>query len=752
MTLQPWHRRCYCLISFYWPLIYSCWSNAVVGENGCRKLFDFSDEDLKLLAQVKALQGLLPSGKTGIDFYACSVEQSQSSATDSSTVEAITQSSPRKLDSLRTAAEEAFREAGVSVPIAAEDPSSFSRPSIAMYPYSDPAQTTPLVPAFPDVSSNAEPNAFVESTIPTAFSAEPVGNEWKRVEPKAFEVDEPKKPLAAPETSASAEPVYSPPKETDEASEGGEEKENEEKTEGEEEGKEEEGAEEEEEGEEEEEFSSMDVGIGGMLLGSVGFVMIIFYFVNWQDDDIRRYSWSIISTTVSIFTAVLCFSGVNELLMLLFEEALHFERGGFTLVIISYVFFLLWLIATEVLIGNETGSCTSYIHANLFEEVWVIANAMRYDYGSKMDTKFVRNPDAMKSIADFNGCELFVHKRPIHKEQTERRTVALRTLFSHMTGFAAIHAGGQLQHTKLFKQNAYMSLAAVLINRAFLILLFKISERLHAPHPNEAGKEEDSESDHEDPKAYCVELCREEVKEAENDIASLATSFLLVQAVRFGLTGVLPNNEGIQECGPPPMNKILCLVGFGMLCMMVVVVILHTGLALKYRQLFILQNTMGMSLSWCLFWASRWTAEGSSYLQTLTVTPQTMAGRVFLALTLSGIALLVILSLDTVEDKLGEAVGGDGVHGLIQNIINALSLLVGFAWEHCFEYAFEAIASITINPLVTKVVFTVLVGTLVTPAWRRYILVKVIQLKQLQDEEAKASQKRAAELFKHGSK
>ena len=32
---------------------------------------------------------------------------------------------------------------------------------------------------------------------------------------------------------------------------------------------------------------------------------------NWPDDDIRLYAWTIISTTLSIFTAVLSFSGVR---------------------------------------------------------------------------------------------------------------------------------------------------------------------------------------------------------------------------------------------------------------------------------------------------------------------------------------------------------------------------------------------------------------------------------------------------------
>ena len=62
-------------------------------------------------------------------------------------------------------------------------------------------------------------------------------------------------------------------------------------------------------------------GIACMLLGSVAFVMLLFYVVNWPDDDIRLYAWTIISTTLSIFTAVLAFSGVRVLTEMWMPEA-----------------------------------------------------------------------------------------------------------------------------------------------------------------------------------------------------------------------------------------------------------------------------------------------------------------------------------------------------------------------------------------------------------------------------------------------
>lgn len=71
---------------------------------------------------------------------------------------------------------------------------------------------------------------------------------------------------------------------------------------------------EEEKEEEKEEFSPVDVGCSWTLIGSLFFTMVMFYFVNYPDDDIKRYTWSIINSTLSAtillqqhFVHVTCF-------------------------------------------------------------------------------------------------------------------------------------------------------------------------------------------------------------------------------------------------------------------------------------------------------------------------------------------------------------------------------------------------------------------------------------------------------------
>jgi len=652
--------------------------------SSCRELAQLTKKNLELLAQLEPLTNLVDLEKSPIHIYACNSEDdrnSEAGTTDPAPVTRIFFSSSQHTNAL-VGRELAVAELSDGV-----------------------ASTLPQMEVVGGITAPS-PSPWQEPVAEDPFSAE---------DPIQAESEQAEQLLSGETMRMEGE------------AEGGE--------------LEQEGGEAgEEEGEEGEEieYSEVDVGVGGMLLGSVAFVMLLFYFVNWQDDDIRRYSWSIISTTVSIFTSVLMFHGINEAIVAFLEEFLGMGGNGYFYLLISYTFFLCWFALMQVVIAYETGSLGAYAPADLNEETWCIANAMRWDYGHAIDPKFVRTQTAAKSIADINDTELFVMKRKTKLDQMQTKTLAMRTLFSHMTGFACIHAGGELQHIPFFAQSPSMVLLATVCNRFFLLTLFKLTESHDMPRrAYTACKEEEAT---EDPHFMCADLCREEVQEAENDVASLATSYLLVMAMRYSLTGVLPNAEGLEE---PPIEItyqcILSLYGCGVGCMIVVILLLHSGLPGKFRQAMVFQNTMGMSLSWCIFWATRWLAAGSKTLEELRMDPETMEGRILLALLLSGIALGVIFFLDHIADSAGDA---SETSNIIQNFINALSILVGFSWEHCFDFALEAVASKTSNPNLMKLMFTGAVAVVITPAWRNYILVKVIQLNRLQSEESAASSKK----------
>merc|ERR1711920_489836 len=108
-----------------------------------------------------------------------------------------------------------------------------------------------------------------------------------------------------------------------------------------------------------------------------------------------------------------------------------------------------------------------------------------------------------------------------------------------------------------------------------------------------------------------------------------------------------------------------------------------------------------------------------------------LLGRVMMALELSAVACFVVLFLDKIDDYHAGSEDSRAGARAIQQIINALGILVGFSWEHCFEGSVAAVAGLTKHPRITKLVLGCLVTILVVPAWRKYVLVKAMMLEDL---------------------
>lgn len=95
--------------------------------------------------------------------------------------------------------------------------------------------------------------------------------------------------------------------------------------------------------------SDTDVGISGMLLGNFAFVMSLFYIVNHPDSDMRRYSWSVISSTISIFIAVMVFQGLdNSLVALLVPEG---ESAEFWHMVLNFSQQFVWFWILQLVLG-----------------------------------------------------------------------------------------------------------------------------------------------------------------------------------------------------------------------------------------------------------------------------------------------------------------------------------------------------------------------------------------------------------------
>jgi hypothetical protein len=239
-------------------------------------------------------------------------------------------------------------------------------------------------------------------------------------------------------------------------------------------------------------------------------------------------------------------------------------------------------------------------------------------------------------------------------------------------------------------------------------------------------------------------LYDEESEEAENDVVSLALSFLTIQAARFQISGVLPNSLGEEipdEVHPLRYVQQLFLVGMG--CAVGTIVVMwitprpqglgeeeseqDQGFTLN-RLMDILSNSFSMMFAWCMLFAMRWYFRRQEILEEYHMGVHSMMGRAFMALTVSLVAIGSICFLDKIADNFASAAS------LITVIINAIAVLVGFSWEHGFDGAVEVISSKTADPTQASLGGACFVAVVIVPIWSRYVLKRYLQLESYQEE------------------
>eukprot|EP00405_Crypthecodinium_cohnii_P017861 CAMPEP_0206459302 /NCGR_PEP_ID=MMETSP0324_2-20121206/24097_1 /ASSEMBLY_ACC=CAM_ASM_000836 /TAXON_ID=2866 /ORGANISM="Crypthecodinium cohnii, Strain Seligo" /LENGTH=584 /DNA_ID=CAMNT_0053930831 /DNA_START=33 /DNA_END=1787 /DNA_ORIENTATION=- len=418
----------------------------------------------------------------------------------------------------------------------------------------------------------------------------------------------------------------------------------------------------------------VNASISVMLLGSIGFQMLLFYLVNWPDRDIRRYSWQVISQTISIFCAVLLFQAFNGIV----ED--YIIEGGSMLweVGVDMMQLVFWLTALQFVLAFTSGA-----------------------------------------INDLWGGEAPA------VEVVELRVKSWALLFSHLAGFAAINGWGSLQQ-QMLNDSPLVAAAIVPIGWVGLLVMYKGYDIVR----ESVSRMDDGEKDE------LETLWDEETEEAEHDIAGLSLSFLMVQALRFHISGVLPDQEGIEDGHIATSHSAWqCKILFG--CGLVSFVLSLMPLLLESRfqasihdfeestqELVarvteIWNNFFTFGNAWCLFYGTKW-ALASSDLSS----EDALLG-VVLALVLSATSFLFIFLLDKMVDHhlLGEE--SEVADAAIEKLITALGVLVGFSWEQSFDVAVDVVAESNeerMPPAFSKMLMSVLLVLIVFPAWRLYIL------------------------------
>jgi len=105
-----------------------------------------------------------------------------------------------------------------------------------------------------------------------------------------------------------------------------------------------------------------NLSISIMLMGSMSFMMALFYLVNSPDKEFRRYSWRVVSSTISIFSAVLLFQAVNgcvEYASESYKEGMDEEAKEDFGLVISFAHFITWFIALQFVLAIISGAISN---------------------------------------------------------------------------------------------------------------------------------------------------------------------------------------------------------------------------------------------------------------------------------------------------------------------------------------------------------------------------------------------------------
>lgn len=388
------------------------------------------------------------------------------------------------------------------------------------------------------------------------------------------------------------------------------------------------------------------------------------YLAHWNDDDVRRYTFDVLSMATSIFISLLAFSNVKYAL----QHALSVaddgaDNAGF-LCILGYSMFIVWFVALLFIIGFSAGLvCPLIPDEQIGLEAWVIDDQALIAHKELVDPNRIVYKRWGRAIAtDEDGHPIFCRHRNLAMEHIEGRMRSLTVFFSHSTAFASIYAGVCLMRLPFFAQNVGLSLIAFLMHLVVVFVVFRAGEIFSC-----RGKLD-----------QLVDLFFDSVDEAEVDVLGLSASYLFVFCLAFGITGVPSNFELYQLPSSTSFTKGIGILACGL-------VVLASSVALV------------------VLWHRR-------------ANEPTFRTK---ALIISAASFMLILPLDKIEDSIRDL---RGTGRIFKDVIIALGVVVGMSWEPVFNKSIAVVSHTYSNPVLWQLLIALILVAVMLPAWKRFIL------------------------------
>lgn len=453
--------------------------------------------------------------------------------------------------------------------------------------------------------------------------------------------------------------------------------------------------------------------MAGMTLGSVAFQMSLFYLVHARDQDMKRYAYSVIGQTISIFCAVLSFNAfyvtVEE-----YVELLPVWKRDVIYPGIVILFFC------------------------VMEGVVLFCSRVKGEKAEKH--------------ASAGGVELHV----LHSVLNAK---TLGSGFAQMCGAAAIRCFGYLQLRAYSQQHSITETFAVIPLAAIVLYIFMgwagIFRRIFArcdPVIDATAKRNWTLA----------------AEECENEVFAFTIAFLCAVAMRALEIGSLPHilfHHHVHNLMDVPSNNcVMAMLGFSFGCALscVALNILTFGCLRDRVDGVAMQSMLGarlvklllLTISYCFAWGLSF---GLHFFALRF--GHGLQLRLSMALATSVTAFVVIKVLDMLADM---DCTGAAFNKAIVMLINSLGVTVGLSWEHAFHECVTVVVVLMAedtmvftasdDPKVWAVFLSSSIVMTVLPAYRWFVVPTMYSLiEHYEDASAKKEDAAYFEMENNGS-
>jgi uncharacterized membrane protein len=282
-------------------------------------------------------------------------------------------------------------------------------------------------------------------------------------------------------------------------------------------------------------------------------------------------------------------------------------------------------------------------------------------------------------------------------------------------GLAAKEWASTLQQMDLFRGNPKLSLLVVVITAVFgacVVLTMNNIRKYCLSNIAEAAQ-------------HRAECCEELIRSAENDMISLAVSFVTMQAISFIILGYLPPAEmkNSRHTQSQRFEMLGVTVSCAVLSFTLVKVRLTRGVGTFIdervrRAADCMQTSSAMLMAWCCLYWGYWELCETRFAE------QPTSGFVILAVAVSAFSGASIVLLDWIASRRA----GLARTNVLKCAFVGFALVVAFSWEQTFDNALESISEefLDLQPATSKLIAAGLVMLVSLPAFTWYILPKTL--------------------------